>query len=335
MAPRECNTAYTLLISLGVRRKRKLQRLSTPLLLGGATLVALDIARRLFRLTRLFCPTRQPISSWNPADYGIPRAQCEELWIESDDGELLYAWYCRARRPIASAVYCHGNTGNLTNTAHVMPHLLDSGINVLIFDYRGFGRSSGRPTMHGVIADALAVARYHEKIRPKNLPSILYGYSLGGAIAAQVMRHHSFDGLILQSTFTNLPDVTRVVFPRVPLHLLSGRLFDTIGVIRELRVPLLILHGKEDEVCPCWMAHSLFEACSSVKQMQLIEGGLHKDLWVRDADSLVWAVNRFATELPRSAHFVTRPPKWHEQLIDSAFRFARRHLRRHLAFKPL
>lgn len=306
-----------------------------PLLVGGVAVLVLDVARRLFRLTQLFAPTREPLSSWNPEDYGISRAQTEEVWMESDDGEMLYGWYLRAKRPIASAVYCHGNKGNLTTPAHLMPHLLDSGVNVLLFDYRGYGRSTGRPTVHGVIADTVAAARFHEKIRPKNLPSILYGFSIGGAIAAQVIRYHSFDGLILQSTFTSLPDIARVAFPRLPMHLFSGRLFDTLSVVRNLRIPLLIIHGDKDEVCPRWMADALYQACGSDKQIQRVEGGLHKDLWERDPDSLVWAINRFATELPRSAHVITDPPRLHEQIIDSAFRFLRRHTRRRSELKAV
>ena len=73
-------------------------------------------------------------------------------------------------------------------------------------------------------------------------------------IAAQIIRRHPFDGLILQSTFTNLPDIARVTFPRIPLHLVSGRLFDTMEVVRNVTVPVLIIHGTTDEVCPSWMA---------------------------------------------------------------------------------
>src|SRR5579859_7859314 len=118
-----------------VRAKVRIDRLKTPLILGSAALVAFEAARRLFRLTQLFCPTRTPLVSWKPEDYGIRPDQSEEVWFESDDGEMLYGWYLRARNPVASAVYCHGNTGNLTNPAMVMPHLLDSGFNVLLFDY--------------------------------------------------------------------------------------------------------------------------------------------------------------------------------------------------------
>src|SRR5437764_9426371 len=195
-------------------------------------------------MSQLFNPTRDPVSTWSPEDYGIPRDQSEEVWIETDDGELLYAWYLRAKNPVASALYCHGNTGNLTNPAHLIPHLLYSGINILLFDYRGYGRSTGRATVGGVLDDALAAARHHDAIRPKDLPSILFGFSLGGAIGAQIARNHQFDGLILQSTFSSLPAVTRVAFPRVPLHLISGWAFATSAALKTLRMQPLILHRQ-------------------------------------------------------------------------------------------
>ena len=310
---------------------------ASQLLIGGAILLALDVGRRLFRRSQLFEPQREPVKSWNPEDYGIPRERTEVLSFETDDGELLYGWYCRAQHPIASALYCHGNTGNLSNTAHVMPYLLDAGINVLLFDYRGFGRSSGSPSLSGIIDDGVTAARLHEKIRPKHVPSILYGYSLGGAIAGQIIRRHPFDGLILQSTFTNLPDIARVTFPRVPLHLVSGRLFDTLEVVRNLTVPALIIHGTTDEVCPSWMAQQLHDSCAAgEKKLILVEGGLHKDLFERpDAQDLVWEINRFATSLRCTPHVVQYQPGAGEQLLDHALRFIRRQWRRHLVHQPL
>jgi pimeloyl-ACP methyl ester carboxylesterase len=310
---------------------------ASPLLIGGGILLALDVGRRIFRRSQLFEPQREPVISWNPEDYGIPRERTEVLSFETDDGELLYGWYCRAKHPIASALYCHGNTGNLSNTAHVMPHLLDAGINVLLFDYRGFGRSSGSPSLSGIIDDGVTAALLHEKIRPKRVPSILYGYSLGGAIAAQIIRRHPFDGLILQSTFTNLPDITRVTFPRVPLHLVSGRLFDTLSVVRNLTVPALIIHGTTDEVCPAWMAKQLHDSCGAgAKKLILVDGGLHKDLFERaDAQTLVWEINRFATTLRCTPHVVQYKPTAAEMLLDHALRYVRRQWRRRLVQQPL
>jgi uncharacterized protein len=319
-----------------MRRRRELRQLALPLLAGGvAVTVAAEIARRIFRNAQLFCPSPHPVKSWNPADYGIPTYAVEKQWFETPDGEMLYGWYCRSPHPIASSLFCHGNTGNLTVNADVIPHLLDAGINVLVFDYRGFGKSSGRPSIRGVISDALTAARFHDSIRPKDLPSILYGYSLGGAIAAQVMKKHSFDALILQSTFTSLPEVTKAVFPRLPLHALAGNLFDTLRVVRRLSVPLLVIHGSADEVVPCWMAHALHDACNAPKRIQIVDGGLHKDLFIRDCEPLVGTINRFAADVPRNTQDQSlEAPTRTEQLIDSAFRYVRRATRRAIFATP-
>lgn len=294
---------------------------------------AAELARRIYRHTQLFAPSPDPVKSWNPADYGIPEGAVEEQWFETPDGELLYGWYCRAKRPIASALFCHGNTGNLTVSADVIPHLLSAGINVLFFDYRGFGKSTGFASINGVVADGLTAARFHNQIRPKKLPSILYGFSLGGAVAAQVIKRHPFDGLILQSTFTSLPDATRALFPRLPMHLLAGNLFNTLSVVRRLQAPLLVMHGSDDEVIPCSMAHALHDDCGAErKSIHIVDGGLHKDLYVRDGDGLVWAINRFATQLPRNTHHIPLDkPRRAEEWIDAAFRFIRRSFRRKIA----
>ncbi len=211
----------------------------------------------------------------------------------------------------------------------MIPHFLDAGINVLFFDYRGFGRSSGIPSINGIVSDGVTAARFHERIRPKTLPSILYGYLLGGAVAAQVIRRHPFDGMILQSTFTSLPRITKALFPKLPLHLFAGDLFDTLSVVRRLTIPLLVIHGAQDEVVPCSMAYELYDACHAPKQLEIVDGGLHKDLYIRDCRSLVWAVNRFAGALPSDTrHIPLAPPPNEERIVDSTLRCIRRALRR-------
>ncbi|HEX2059476.1 MAG TPA: alpha/beta hydrolase [Thermoanaerobaculia bacterium] len=316
-----------------MRKRTRTQALSDavalPLIVTGATMLAAEVGRRVYRHTQIFCPSRDPVKSWDPADYGIPAGAVEEHWIETPDGETLHAWYCRAENPVASGVFCHGNTGNLTTSADVIPHLLNAGFNVLFFDYRGFGKSSGIPSYAGVISDGVTAARYHDKIRPKSLPSVLYGFSLGGGIAAQVIRRHPFDGLILQSTFTSLPQITRVLYPHLPLHYFAGNLFDTLSVIRNLQVPLLVLHGTDDEVCPCSMAHEIHAACKAPKRIRSFEGALHKDIHLRHPDALIWEISQFIAELPRNhrTYSVEEPPRI-EQLADSVLRAVRRALRR-------
>lgn len=303
--------------------------LAMPLMIGGAVLLAADLARRLYRQSQIFDPSPDPVISWDPRDYGIPEGAVEEHWIDTPDGETLHAWYCRAPKPVASALFCHGNKGNLTISADIIPHLLNAGLNVLFFDYRGFGRSSGRVSYDGVIADGITAARFHEQIRPQHLPTVLYGYSLGGAVAAQVLRRHAFDALILQSTFTSLTGVSRALHPRVPLHLLAGNLFDTLSVIRRVDVPLLVLHGTSDEVCPDTMAREIYAACKGPKRIHFVEGGLHKDLFLRDADALIWAISQFLADLPRATRpGAIEPAPRLERWRDAAWRTLRRAVRR-------
>lgn len=277
--------------------KSELVRGVMPLLAGVTAFVGAELGRRFYRDSRIFAPSPDPVRTWDPADYGIPRGSVEEHWIETRDGERLHAWYCRAEEPRASALFCHGNTGNLTVSADIIPHLLSVGLSVLFFDYRGYGKSSGRATVRGVLRDAREAAAFHDGLRPATLPSILYGYSLGGAIAAQLVRKHPFDALILQSTFTSLPRLTRLLHPGLPLHLLAGRIFDTIAVVRKLKVPLLIMHGTADETVPCAMAHEIYAACTTEKRLVRIEGGMHRDLYVRDASKLAGAIDAFVGTL--------------------------------------
>jgi uncharacterized protein len=303
--------------------------LALPLAVGASVLLAAALGRREYRRTQIFKPSPIPEKGWDPTAYGIPAGACEEHWIETPDGEQLHAWYCRAERPVASALFCHGNRGNLTISAHFIPHLLNANLNVLFFDYRGYGKSSGTPSYEGVIDDGVTAAQFHDTLRPRDLPSVLYGYSLGGAVAGQVVRRHPFDAMILQSTFSNLTAMARLLHPKVPLHLLAGDLFNTLESVRDLKIPLLILHGSKDESIPCAMAHELFGACKTPKRIHIVEGGLHGDLFERDADALVWNISQFLADLPHARHpYELEPPSKLESAIDAALRVVRRALRR-------
>jgi uncharacterized protein len=295
---------------------------------AGALVVALEAIRLLFRNSQLFCPERDPERSWNPADYGLDPSFVDDFGFESADGTVLHAWYCRAKNPIASVLYCHGNSGNLTFSAAKIPLLNASGLNVLLFDYRGFGRSSGRTTLAGVLDDAAAAAEEHDRIRPRDLPSILYGYSLGGAIGAQVAKEHPFDGVILQSTFTNLADMARVRFPKLPVHLISGTEFDTLAIVRELHLPLLIIHGTNDEVIPHWMGETLFKSCTKGHALVLLEGAMHTNLYDHSGPGIVKAIHRFALSLaPQKAAAATaKPPSPLQRIV--------RQIRKYAWFKP-
>jgi uncharacterized protein len=298
------------------------------LALSGAFLLAAGFGTRAYRRTQIFKPSPDPEKGWDPVAYGIPPGVTEEHWIDTPDGERLYAWHCRAEKPVASALFCHGNRGNLTISAHIIPHLLAANLSVLFFDYRGYGKSTGTPSYDGVLDDALTAARFHDTIRPQHVPSVLYGFSLGGAIAGQVIRRHHFDALILQSTFTSLTAMARLLHPQVPLYLLAGDLFNTLDSVRKLQIPLLVLHGSNDEAIPCDMAHELFGACNTPKRIHIVEDGMHGDLYERDPDALVWAISQFLSDVPQHARpFPIEPPSKVGEAIDAALRVVRHALR--------
>ena len=300
-----------------------------PLVIGGAALFLLDFGRRSFRTARLFDPARHPVNGWEPRAYGIDPEAVEELWFETDDGAILHGWYCRTGKPIGSAVYFHGNSGNLTTTAPVIPHLLDSGLNVLMFDYRGFGRSSGRPSIGGVIRDGIAAARLHETLRPAGLPSVVYGFSMGGAVGAQVLLRHSFDGVIFQSTFTTLSDIARATYPGTPFHLLSGGFLDTRRVVARLQLPALFLHGSDDEVCPSWMGKALHDLCTGeARQMAIVHGGGHNDLFEREPARLRSTIREFVSTITPHATPIEIPISTRNTLIARSLRWLRRLVRR-------
>lgn len=282
-------------------REKKKEHVNLAYPVAGAVFAGLlgsaEYGRRLFRDSRLFDPVSEPEKSWEPKDHGFDPGRTD-LLVFNSKSVTLHGWYCRAKRPRASILFCHGKSGNLTWFTRGVKALVDSGFNVFIFDYRGFGRSTGRPTIRGVVRDALAAATEHERLRPKDLPSILWGYSLGGAIGMQAFLRQPFDGIVLQSTFTSLPDITRLHYPGTPLHLLAGNLYDTASIVRDLTIPVLILHGDEDETVPFEMGRALHESCEG-STFLLIPGGMHRTLFETASRKICRATRKFVAAVAK------------------------------------
>jgi fermentation-respiration switch protein FrsA (DUF1100 family) len=269
----------------------------TLVLAGGLIAASAEGARLLFRNLNLFMPSRKPASSWDPTDYGIDASRVSQIEFESADGHILHGWYCRSAAPVASLLFCHGNKGNMTDSAPAIPALLEAGLNIFSFDYRGYGRSSGLPTVGGLIEDAISAAEQHEKLRPRDIPSILYGYSLGGAVALQLSHRWHFDGLVLQSTFTNLRDMARHRYPSTPIHRVAGGELDSVDAISRAELPTVVVHGTHDKTVPSWMAHKLFEASARGRELVLVDGGAHTKLFAIDSARVVDSIRRLALRI--------------------------------------
>jgi len=222
----------------------------------------------------VFAPIPYPDGDWTPEGLGV-----EDVWFESADGTSLHGWYLPHPEPRAVVLYAHGNAGNLSHRAATIRELHDAhDLSVMIFDYRGYGRSEGVPNEVGILQDARAaraLLAQREGIASEEI--VLMGRSLGGGVAVDLAAEDGARGLILVSTFTSLPDVGARSFPVLPVQSLMRNRLDSRSKIANYEGPLLQCHGDADRVVPYEIGCNLFEAANHPKQFVSIPGGSHND----------------------------------------------------------
>lgn len=241
----------------------------------------------------IYFPSVYPQGDWKPQ--GL---QFEDAWFEASDGVCLHGWYVPRENAKAAVLFCHGNGGNITHRVALLRMLHDRvGVSVLIFDYRGYGRSEGKPSEEGVYADARAARAWlaaREKIRETDV--VPMGESLGGAVAVELAARDGARALILESTFSSLPDVAAYHYPILPVRWAMRSRFDSVDKIGNYHGPLFQSHGDEDTIVPLQFGERLFAAANEPKQFILVPGHDHNDLmpaYVFDA------IAAFLKELPR------------------------------------
>ncbi|MEN6450901.1 MAG: alpha/beta hydrolase [Thermoguttaceae bacterium] len=222
----------------------------------------------------IFQPSRYPKGNWQPRDLNF-----EDAWFTAADGTRLHGWYVPHEQPRAVILFCHGNAGNVALWADVAKTLHDRvHASVLLFDYRGFGRSEGRPTEDGVLADARAARRWlahRASISEQDI--VLMGRSLGGAVAVDLAATDGARGLVLESTFTSMPDVAKTMFPLLPVRALMETQLNSAAKIPNYHGPLLQSHGTADRLIPYAIGCRLFDAANQPKRFIPIPGGDHND----------------------------------------------------------
>ncbi|UGT60848.1 alpha/beta hydrolase [Nocardia asteroides] len=218
-------------------------------------------------------PTRE--IAWTPDLLGL---DFTELAPRTADGETLHAWWLPAREPIGHILFAHGNAGNIGDRLPIFALLTAAGFDVLSFDYRGYGRSTGRPSERGTYLDARA-ARAALLARPGVDPErvVYLGKSLGGAVVTELAAAHPPAGAVLMSTFTGLRAAARSVFPVIPAPLVPDA-YPTLRRIGDLRIPLLLMHGDRDELLPVEHSRRLYTAAPDPKRLEIFPGCGHNDL---------------------------------------------------------
>jgi pimeloyl-ACP methyl ester carboxylesterase len=222
----------------------------------------------------LYFPSRVIVQT--PEEAGL---DSRELFFETGDGARLHGWWIGARNePLGHLLLCHGNAGNVGDRILHAALLTAARFDVLLFDYRGYGRSSGRPDEEGTYRDARAALACLLEQPGVDLERVFFlGESLGGAVAVNLALERPPSGLVLLSTFTSIRELGRLHYPFLPPSLIPDA-YPTVRRIAGLHAPLLVLHGERDEIVPLAQARALFAAAAEPKLMHVFGGVGHNDL---------------------------------------------------------
>lgn len=236
-----------------------------------AVYVGLALLLFLFQSQLVFYPQMDRALSSTPAQIGLP---FEEVQLRTADGVELHGWYVPVAKPHGTVLFMHGNAGNISHRLDYLSMFHRLGYNTLIFDYRGYGNSSGSPSEQGTYLDAGSAWAYLAQI--KHEPAcriVLFGESLGGAVAAQLATQHRPAALVLASSFTSVPDLGQQLYPWLPVRWLARIRYDTRALLQQAHVPLLVSHSPQDEIIPYAHGQALFTAAREPKTFLELAGG--------------------------------------------------------------
>jgi uncharacterized protein len=262
--------------------------------------LGLLVLLRLSESRMIYFPGTQRHLLAPPAWLNLPTERVE---IPTDDGITLVSWVIPAGSDSNGLwlLVCHGNAGNLSEFDRPVHYagLRQLGLNLLAFDYRGYGESGGTPSENGVYRDAQAAYRYLREKR--GVPSdriVVFGHSLGSAVAVDLVSRVPAAGLILDGALTSVIDRGQELYPYMPVRWIAKSKFNSLEKVAEIRIPKLFLHAVGDEVVPLAHGHRLFEAAPPPKTFVELQGG-HGDAFDVDSANYFGSIARFLATLPK------------------------------------
>jgi fermentation-respiration switch protein FrsA (DUF1100 family) len=224
----------------------------------------------------IFFPQRT--FDFTPESFGLA---CEDSYFTTEDGKKLHGWFFPGEKGHPVILHFHGNAGNISHRLDFVGPILRKGLSVFLFDYRGFGKSEGRPSEKGLYMDGLAA--YDSLVQTRGiLPGsiVLHGHSIGAAVAVEVALKRSVRAVILESAFTSTKDMAKtmplffLLSPLLPAH------YNNLEKVPLLRVPKLFIHGEEDDIVPFPMGQNLFAAAAEPKFFYSVPNAGHNDVFV-------------------------------------------------------
>jgi hypothetical protein len=247
----------------------------------------------IFQSRLVFYPETDREITITPSRIGLPY---EDIHLKTSDGISLHGWYIPAPQPRGTVLFMHGNAGNISHRLDSIQIFHRLGYNMLIFDYRGYGKSGGMPTEQGTYRDAEAAWLYLTEQR--HIPAchiVLFGESLGGAVAAWLAARQNPAALVIASGFTSVPDLGQQLYPYLPIQWLARIRYDTREYLRTVTVPVLIAHSPEDDIVPFEHGRALFAVANPPKQFLELAGG-HNDGFIFMRESWVKVLGDFLGE---------------------------------------
>ena len=236
-----------------------------------------------------------------PADVGL---EYSDVYLTTADGLRIHAWHIPGESD-TTLLWMHGNAGNIAHRVDNIAVLnRQTGLGVLIVDYRGYGLSDGSPSENGLYLDAEAA--FDHLVTELGLDPardiVLFGRSLGVGVAAEMATRHEVRCVILESGFTSIMGMARATRPDWLAHalvpLISAR-YDTLSKVARIQSPVMIVHGDRDEIVPFQMAEQLFEAASEPKRFHAVRGATHNDVYERGGAAYFRALREFVSNTTR------------------------------------
>ncbi|PVV16849.1 MAG: alpha/beta hydrolase [gamma proteobacterium symbiont of Ctena orbiculata] len=208
----------------------------------------------------------------------------ESVYLMTEDNVKLHGWFLPHEQPRGTLLFFHGNAGNISHRLESLALFSELGLAVFIFDYRGYGKSEGRPSEKGIYRDAEAAWRYLTETRGVQEGEILlFGRSFGGAVAAYMAEKKSPMGLVLESTFTSVPDMAAELYPWLPVRWLAKYQYNTMQRIVTINSPVMVIHSRNDEIIPFHHGRLLFEGANDPRRFVELSGD-HNNGFMQELD---------------------------------------------------